>query len=314
MSDSSLKTWQRAVAYGAFGLFALFIAFFLTFPYDALEDRIKGEADAAGYFVRIGSLGPGLFSVRATDILISKKVAPTTGDAPPPEPMRIDSLSIGPTLLPPGLSVTAKLLGGAASAKISGLSSLGVHIELEKLDVSKGNLKGFTGIDMAGEIDGDITLAVPKARRSCGGLAEPDFGQANGTFSLETKNSDGERRHDEPDAADVRARPDAARPAEDCLPGDIVAKLSFDKGSGKIDDFLGQEHRPRAGGERHAEAVEEDRLLRAEHRAALQGRARLRETARAHRQRGCRWSAPDPKDPNFRMGHLTGYLGKPNFR
>src|SRR4051812_9541228 len=123
MAETSLKPWKRALAYAAFGLFALVVAFFLTFPYDSLEDRIKNDADAAGYFVRIGGLGPGLLSVRATDVLLSKKAMPN--DDKPPEPMRIDSISIGPTFLPPGLAVTAKLLGGKISAKLSGLSTAG---------------------------------------------------------------------------------------------------------------------------------------------------------------------------------------------
>src|SRR5689334_10597128 len=99
---STLKPWQRALAYVAVSLFALVIAFFVTFPYDALEDRINVEADLAGYFVRIGGVGPGPFSVLASDIFLSKKALPT--DEKPPESVKVDSISIGPTLLPPGLS------------------------------------------------------------------------------------------------------------------------------------------------------------------------------------------------------------------
>jgi phosphatidate cytidylyltransferase len=39
------------VAYVAFSLFALIASFFLTFPYEALRERVRNEADTAGYFV-----------------------------------------------------------------------------------------------------------------------------------------------------------------------------------------------------------------------------------------------------------------------
>jgi type II secretion system protein N len=311
MADSTLKPWQRALAYTAFGVFALFVAFFVTFPYDALEDRIKLEADAAGYFVRIGSIGPGLFSVRASDIKVSKKVQPGPGDEKPPEPMTIDSISIGPTLLPPGVSVTVKLLGGSITTKVSGLSDLGIKVEVDKLDVSKGNLKGFTGIDMAGEINGEMTFKVPKA--SVGGEpAQPDFSQANGVFALETKNltvNGGTMNLTLPMYGPEPTPLDLPKIAF----GDLSAKMTFEKGAGKIDDFTGKSSDLELG------ATGTLKLSKKIDYSEPNVELRFKADPEFVKRLGLIGSAlsmvgPDPKDPNFRMGHLTGYLGKPNFR
>ena len=95
MADKTIKPWQRALAYSGFGLFALVAAFFITFPYEALRERIRNEADAAGYFVRIGSLGPGLFAVRATSehgtgALLNQTHRELGGAAPAGHPMAGD--------------------------------------------------------------------------------------------------------------------------------------------------------------------------------------------------------------------------------
>src|SRR5262245_37550774 len=127
MFERKLKTWQRALAYAAFALFSLTMGFFLTFPYEALQERVRNEADAAGYFVRVGSMGAGLMSVRAKNIELSKK---STGAAEekPPESLHIDSVSVGPMFFPPGIAVTAKLLDGTARLKVSGVSSVAVKV------------------------------------------------------------------------------------------------------------------------------------------------------------------------------------------
>jgi type II secretion system protein N len=305
----TLKPWQRGVAYAAFAIFALVVAFFVTFPYDALQDRIKLEAEGAGYFVRIGGMGPGLMSVRATDVLVSKKALPT--DEKPPEPMRIDSISIGPTLLPPGLAVTMKMLGGKIGAKVSGFSTQSVHVEIEGLDVSKGNLKGFTGIDLAGEINGDIDLKIPKASVG-GGPAEPDFSQANGTVALDTKNltvNGGTMNLTLPMYGPEPTPLDLPKIAF----GDIGMKLSFDKGAGKIDDFTGK------SSDLDLSATGTLKLSKRIDYSEPNIELRFKADPEFVKRLGMIGAAlsvvgPDPKDPNWRMGHLTGYLGKPNFR
>ena len=68
MVEKPTALWKRILGYVAFAIFALIITFFLTFPYDALKDRIRTEADAQGLVVRMGSLGPGFFALRAKNV------------------------------------------------------------------------------------------------------------------------------------------------------------------------------------------------------------------------------------------------------
>ena len=72
MSEKKPKMWVRVIGYVAFAVFALVLMFFVTFPYDALKDRARMAAESNGYFLRIGSLGPGFFSVRAKNVELSK--------------------------------------------------------------------------------------------------------------------------------------------------------------------------------------------------------------------------------------------------
>jgi len=309
MAEKTLKPWKRGLLYGAFGLFALIAAFFITFPYEALRERIKNEADAAGYFVRIGSMGPGFFSVRASDLQLSKKAGP--GAETPPEALRIDSVSVGPTLFPPGVSVTAKLLDGKVKAKVSGVSNVGVSVVIDDLDLSKGNMKGFSGIDFSGAINGEIDLKVPRAAVG-GGPAEPDFGAASGTVALGTK------------ALSINGGTMSlvlpmygAEPTPLDLPkiavGDLEAKLSFDKGAGKVEELRTKST------DLEIQASGTLKLAKRIEYSEPNIEVRIKAEPEFVKRLGLIGSAlsmigPDPKDPNFRMGRLTGYLGRPNFR
>jgi type II secretion system protein N len=101
----------KAGGYAAFSFLALVIGFFLTFPYDALRERARLEAEASGYFLRVGSLGPGFFTVRASEVAVSKRA----DTDPPPEALKVDSVSFGPSLWPPGARVTMRALGGTVA-------------------------------------------------------------------------------------------------------------------------------------------------------------------------------------------------------
>lgn len=304
-----MKPWKRALLYVAFGLFALIASFFITFPYDALKERVRNEADAAGYFVRIGSMGPGFFSVRASDLQLSKKA--DVNAETPPEALRIDSLSVGPTLFPPGVSVTAKLLDGSVKAKVSGLSAVGVAVTIDDLDMSKGNMKGFSGIDFSGTVSGDIDLKIPKAAVG-GGPSEPDIGQASGNISLATKNltiNGG--------TVNMVLPMYGSEPTPLDLPkigiGDLDARLTFDKGAGKVEELRTKS----TDLEIHGTGTL--KLAKRFEYSEPNIEVRLKADPEFVKRLGLIGSAlsmigPDPKDPNFRMGRLTGYLGRPNFR
>ena len=306
---TTLKPWKRAVLYTAFGFFALILAFFITFPYDALRERLRNEAEAAGYFLRIGSMGPGFFSVRASDLQLSKKAEPNAEK--PPESLRIDSISVGPSLFPPGVSVSAKLLEGSVKARVSGVSTLGIAVSLDDLDLSKGNMKGFSGIDFSGTLSGDVDLKVPRAAVG-GGPAEPDFGAATGTVALNSKGLSINGG-----TMNLVLPMYGPEPTPLDLPkigiGDLEAKLSFDKGAGKIDELRARST------DLEAQATGTLKLAKRIEYSEPNIEVRLKADPEFVKRLGLIGGAlsmipPDPKDPAWRLGRLTGYLGRPNFR
>ena len=308
--DKKLALWKRIAGYSAFSVFALFLAFFLTFPYETLKERLRVEADNAGYLVRIGSLGPGLFSLRATDVKISKK--PTgAADEKPPEALQIDAISVGPALFPPGVAISAKAFGGSVSAKAGGLSNISVKLEADDVDLAKGNLKGFTGIDFGGTIDLNAALTMPRISVG-GGPAEPDLGGATGNIVIETHGvaiNGG--------TANVVIPMYGAEPTPLDLPkivfGDITGKMKFDKGAGTIEEFRGKSADLEVG------ISGTLKLAKALAYSEPNLEIRFKPDSEFQKRLGLIGSAlsavgSDPKDPNWRMGKLTGFLGKPNFR
>jgi type II secretion system protein N len=306
-ASSKLKVVRRAFAYAGFFVVALVAAFFLTFPYDALKARVRLEADRAGFFARIASLGPGVFSVRAKGVELSKKAE----SDPPPEPLQLDSISVGPTLVPPGLGVTVKVFGGTVTVRASGLSTIRVRVDAEDLDLSKSNLKGFSGIDFAGTVEAHVDLSLPRVAVGAE-PAQPDLGQATGTIALEAKQlaiNGGSLSMVIPQFGPEPTPLDLPK----IVFGDVAGKVKFEKGAGTIERF---------------EAKSPDLELQATGTVKLAKRleysepgveVRFKPDPEFQKRLGLIGSAlsmvgPDPKDPAWRMGRLTGYLGRPNFR
>ncbi len=308
--EKKLALWKRILGYGAFSLFALVVAFFLTFPYDTLKERVRIEAESAGYIVRIGSLGPGLFTLRATDVKISAK--PTgAADEKPPESLTLDSVSIGPALFPPGVAVSAKAFGGSVSAKAGGLTSISVKVDADDIDLSQGNLKGFTGIDFSGTVDFAAALSMPRVSVG-GGPSEPDLGAATGTVVLETKGVTVNGG-----SMNVVIPMYGAEPTPLDLPkivfGDIVGKMKFEKGAGTIEEFKGRSSDLEVG------ITGTFKLAKVLAYSEPNLEVRFKPDPEFQKRLGLVGSAlssvgSDPKDPSWRMGRLTGFLGKPNFR
>jgi type II secretion system protein N len=308
--QKKLALWKRIAGYSSFSVFALFVAFFLTFPYDTLKERVRLEADAQGFIVRIGSLGPGFFSLRATDVKISKK--PTgAADEPPPQALMLDSVSVGPALFPPGLAVSAKAFGGSVSAKAGGLGNISVKLEADDIDLSKGNLKGFTGIDFGGTVDFSAALSMPRISVG-GGPSEPDLGAATGNIVLETHGvaiNGG--------TANVVIPMYGNEPTPLDLPkivfGDITGKLKFEKGAGTIEEFRGKSADLEVG------ITGTIKLAKALAYSEPNLEVRFKPDSEFQKRLGMIGGAlsvvgSDPKDPNWRLGRLTGFMGKPNFR
>src|SRR5690242_16532457 len=102
--EQKTQTWKLVVGYAAFFVVALIIGLYITFPYDALKERAQIEAANSGYFIRMDSLGPGLFGITAKDVKISKKIEEGAQSDTPPPSLSLDSVSVRPALFPPGIS------------------------------------------------------------------------------------------------------------------------------------------------------------------------------------------------------------------
>lgn len=308
MAEKKPRLWKRIVGYSAFSVFALVAAFFLTFPYEATKDRVRMEADAAGYFVRIGSMGPGFFAVRAKDVQISKKA----DTDPPPEPLKLDSISVGPALFPPGLKVKVGGFGGTITTVVSGFSSVRVKVDAEDIDTAKGNLKGFSGIDFGGVVNAHVDVTLPKGPSTGGAPAEPDLSQASGTVSLATKGlaiNGG--------TANITIPQFGPEPTPVDLPkivvGDLGGKVKIEKGTATVEELKN---------------VSPDIELAVSGTLKLAKRLpyseanleiRLKPDPEFQKRLGMLGSAlsfigADPKDPAWRLGRLTGYIGRPQFR
>lgn len=305
MADPKPKLWPKIVGYPLFFAGALVAGFFLTFPYDALRVRARLEAEKAGYSVRFGGLGPGFFALRATDVELRKKAE---GDTPA-EPLRIDRISAGPTLFPPGVGVSMKLCGGTTNVRVSGLTSVRARVDAEDLDLTKGNVKGFTGVDLAGTVEAHVDLSIPMAAVG-GGPKEPDLGQANGTLALDTKGltiNGG--------TMNVALPQFGPEPTPLDLPkivlGDIDGNVKFDKGQGTVEikSKSPDIELDVSGGLKLAKRVEySEPNLEVRFKPDPEFQKRLGLIGSALSMVG-----PDPKDSAWRMGRLTGFLGKPRF-
>ncbi|MFZ5445322.1 MAG: type II secretion system protein GspN [Myxococcota bacterium] len=308
MAEKKTSLWKRIVGYVAFSLFALVVTFFLTFPYDALKDRVRLEADNAGYFLRIGKMGPGLFAVRASEVQVSKK----SNAEPPPEAMKIDSVSIGPSLFPPGLAVKVNVLGGTVVTRVSGFGTTRIKVDADELDLTRGNLKGFSGIDFAGQIEAHVDLSIPRAAAAGNAPAEPDLSQASGTVSLATK-----ALAINGGTANITIPQFGPEPAPVDLPkivfGELTGKIKIDKGAATVEEFKSKSSDLELAISGTMKLAK--RLEYAEPNLEI----RLKPDPEFQKRLGMIGSAisfigADPKDPTWRLGRLTGYLGRPQFR
>lgn len=307
MASSKFKVVRKFFGYGAFFTLALLVAFFLSFPYDALRDRVRLEAERAGYFTRISSIGPGFFAIRASGVELSKKA----DTDPPPQPLKIDSVSAGPTLFPPGGSVTAKLFGGSVTARVSGFSAIRVRLDIDDLNLASPDLKAFSGIDFAGTIEAHVDLTLPRSPAGQG-PSEPDLSQASGTITLQATQlavNGGSMSMVIPQFGPEPTPLDLPK----IIFGDITGKIVFDKGVGTIEKLEGKSPDIELG------ASGTLKLAKRPEYAEPNIEVRFKPDPEFQKRLGLIGSAlsmvgADPKDPSWRMGRLTGYLGRPNFR
>jgi type II secretion system protein N len=308
MAEKKTSLWKRIAGYAGFSVFALIAAFFLSFPYDALKDRVRLEADAAGYFVRIGSMGPGLLAVRATDVQLSKQ-----SDAdPPPEALKLDSISVGPSFFPPGLKVKAKAFDGTITTVVSGFGSVRLKVDAEDVDLSKGNLKGFSGIDFSGVVDAHLDMTLPKGQPVGNAPAEPDLSQASGSFTLATKalSING-------GTLTIPIPQFGPEPTPVDLPkivlGELTGKVKVEKGAATVEELKN------TSPDIELNVTGTMKLAKRLPYSEANLEVRVKPDPEFQKRLGLLGSAlsmigSDPKDPAWRLGRLTGYVGRPQFR
>lgn len=307
MPETKKRRLLVILGYIAFTLFSLVAGLFLTFPYETLRERARMEADQAGYVLRMASLGPGLLALRMSDLKVAKKA----DTDPPPEPLRVETIPLGPSFFPPGLSLKVRALGGSVTTTFSGLTSTRLKVDAEGIDLSKGNLKGFSGIDFAGTVDAHLDLSLPRAAAGTA-AAEPDLSQASGTFTLETKELAINGGN-----VSVTIPQFGADPTPLDLPkillGNISAKVKIAQGAATVEDFRAKSADLEANisgtmklGKR-LEYSEPNLEVRFKPDPEFQKRLGLLGSALS-------MIGADPKDPAWRLGRLTGFIGRPQFR
>jgi len=314
---------KRIAAYCAFAVLAFLLCLVLTFPYDAIRARVVTEAAAQGYAVRMSSLRPGLRGLTATDVRISKPPAPLSaetmstlseGDAkalarvPPAElgeALLVSSVALRPSLFPLGVAFHANALEGHVTGSVGAVGALAADVEMEGLKTSTGNLKGFTGMDLDGTLEGALSLDVP---RGAGAAAGFDFSKANGSVRL-----NGAGLVIKGGTVTV---PMYGTPTPMDLPritlGDVRALLNIVEGAGTLEEMQGKSS---------------DLELRGSGTLKLARRFEYSEPAMEFRIKadpdfvkrlgligaGLSVLPADRKDPGFRVAKLSGLLGRPKF-
>jgi type II secretion system protein N len=320
--DNKPPRWQLAVAYGAFAFVAFLLCLALTFPYGTLRARIVSEAAAAGYAVRIGSMRPGLRGVTATDVRVSKPTAPLspeslntlmTGEGLMPgveelgEPLVLESVAMRPSLLPLGVSLHADALGGTVSGALGLVGPLKVRLHLDELDTTQGNLKGFSGMDLEGDLSGDVRLDVPQDATPTG-RGKYDYSGAEGAITL-----DGSKLVIRGGQAMV---PVMGTPTKVDLPrialGEVDLRLTVDKGLGTVEalSVKSEDLEVRGGGTL--------KLAKTLPFSELAMDVKLKAEPEFVKRAGILGSAlsfmpMDRTEPGFRSARLTGYLSGPKF-
>ena len=316
-TETKTLRWQRALAYGAFALFALFLCLLATFPYDTLRARIVSEAAAAGYAVRIGNLRPGLHGITATDVRLSKPSQPLSpemldalvtggvvaGDLG--EALTLKSVAFRPSLLPLGVNLHADALGGTVTGALGGLGSRAVRLHLDDLDTAQGNLKGFSGMDLEGKLSGDVRLDVPLDDTPA---KAPDYSAAQGAITL-----DGRGLTIKGGSATV---PLYGTPTKVDLPrialGNVDVRIKVDKGVGTVEALSAKSDDLELRGGGTVKLAKN--LPFSELAMDLKVKAEPAFTQRLGILGSALTILPmDRQEPGFRSARLSGYLSGPRF-
>ena len=162
---------RRTAAYVAFFVFAFVVALRLTFPVEAVRERLILDAGARGYQVKVNDLSPsGLVGVRAREVTV------TTSDG---TRIPFEELSVGLRLWPTlmgrrAFSFDASLFDG----RVVGFTDVSSTTEryqarVTGIDLARaGIVRAATGLDLAGILSGnlDVTLDPKDPSKSSGSM------------------------------------------------------------------------------------------------------------------------------------------------
>jgi len=166
-----LVGWKRTAAYAAFSVLAFVVAMRLTFPVEAVKERLMLDAAAQGFQVKVNDLSPsGLVGVRAREMTV------TTSDG---TRIPVDELRVGLRLWPillgrRALDFDARLFDGRVTGSTDD-SKTAQHylVRITGIDLSRaGALRQATGLDLGGILSGniDVTLDAKDAAKSTGSI------------------------------------------------------------------------------------------------------------------------------------------------
>ena len=298
-----LVGWQRTAAWAGLGvfLFAFFLA--LTFPYDAVRARIASEADAAGLWVRIDAMGPAFLGVSARGVRVGER---PDGLGPPAQTVRLDRLTLRPSLIPWGVGFSASLFGGDAGGAIGTGSAPRLRVHFDQVSLGKAGVGALTGVDAVGTLEGELSLDIPTSGPQGG---QPDPSQASGRLrltgtGLEVKGG-------------TLTIPLMGQLTPVDLPpvnfGRLDVDLPIEKGVGTLKALRLE------GPELDIQASGTVRLARAFAYCEPDVTLRIRPMPDFLRRMGMIAAGftqlpVDPADSAYRNAKLTGYLGKPSFR
>lgn len=298
-----LLGWQRIAAWVGLGLFLF--AFFLavTFPYDAVRARIASEADAAGLWVRIDSMGPAFLGVSARGVRVGER---PDGLGAPAQTVRVDRLTLRPSLIPWGVGFSASLFGGSAGGAIGTTTAPKLRVHFDHLALAKAGVAALTGVDAVGMLDGELSLDIPTTGPRGG---QPDLSQASGRLKLTGTGL-------EVKGGTVTV-PLMGQPTPVDLPpvnfGRLDAEVPIERGTGTVRALRIE------GPELDIQASGTVRLARALPYSEPDLTLRIRPSPDFLRRMGMIAAGftqlpVDPTDSAYRNAKLTGYLGKPNVR
>ena len=322
-AESKPEKRKRALGYALFAVAAFALCMMLTFPYGALRARLVTEAAAQGWALKVGGLRPGLFGLTATDVRLSRPpggirpelvAALATNAAGSPllapaelgEALHVDSLALRPALFPPGVAFRASLLDGTVSGSVGALRGSSVDVSLDDLDLAKGNMKGFSGMDLEGKLAGEVELSAPAA--SGAGAAGADFSQAEGAVRLKGTGLLVKGGTVTLPLMGTMTPVDLPRIAL----GALDARIDVDKGAGKVQALSVRGEDITVQGEgtvklaRRLEYSEPDVAIRIKAEPEFVKRLGLIGS-------GLSILPPDKTDPSFRAARLAGRLGSPTF-